>query len=78
MPTWTRSRIARWINRTFKANFMEKQDRKQVEEKPENGVVTVNNDRNPTPEERDERIGLEPDTARERSERESVTEKKKG
>lgn len=39
-----------------------------------NGIVTVNDANNPTPEERDERIGNEPDTERLRSERESVKE----
>ncbi len=37
-----------------------------------NGVVTVNDANNPTPQDRDERIGNEPDTDRLRSERESV------
>ncbi|GAA4324016.1 hypothetical protein [Flaviaesturariibacter amylovorans] len=37
-----------------------------------NGVVTVNNERNPGQEERDAAIGQEPDTERLRSERESV------
>jgi hypothetical protein len=63
------------INRTFKTTRMEKQNSQQPA-KGQNGVVTVNNDRNPTPEERDQRIGQEPDTKRERSERESVQEKK--
>ncbi len=37
-----------------------------------NGIVTVNDSSNPTPEERDEKIGREPDTDRLLSERESV------
>lgn len=41
-----------------------------------NGIVTVNDDNNPTPEERDARISNEPDTERLRSERQSVQEGK--
>ncbi|MDB5197295.1 MAG: hypothetical protein JWP88_1666 [Flaviaesturariibacter sp.] len=37
-----------------------------------NGVITVNDDNNPTREERDQRIPQEPDTERLRSERQSV------
>lgn len=37
-----------------------------------NGIVTVNNERNPTPEQRDAIISSEPDTERLRSERQSV------
>ena len=42
-----------------------------------NGIVTVNDDNNPTPEERDARIANEPDTERLRSERQSVEEGKR-
>jgi hypothetical protein len=41
-----------------------------------NGVVTVNDGNNPTPEERDRRIPAEPDTERLRSERQSVQDAK--
>ena len=41
---------------------------------PANGVVTVNDEKNPTREERDQRIPAEPDTERLRSERQSVQE----
>ena len=44
----------------------------QAQQVPGNGIVTVNDAANPTPEERDERIGNEPDTDRLLSERESV------
>ena len=37
-----------------------------------NGIITVNDSSNPTREERDEKIGREPDTDRLLSERESV------
>lgn len=43
----------------------------------QNGIVTVNDEQNPTPEERDARIAKEPDTARLRSERQSVQEEKR-
>lgn len=43
-------------------------------DKIKNGVVTVNDDKNPTPEERDQMIGAEKHTERVRSERESVQE----
>ena len=39
-----------------------------------NGIVTVNDDNNPTPEQRDAYIPKEPDTERLRSERQSVKE----
>ncbi|HYH14267.1 MAG TPA: hypothetical protein VD794_03550 [Flavisolibacter sp.] len=42
-----------------------------------NGIVTVNDDNNPSREERDAKIGNEPDTERLRSERESVEEGKR-
>ena len=51
---------------------MEKNRNNQEQNQPQNGVVTVNDSNNPTPEERDARIGNEPDTERLRSERESV------
>ena len=44
--------------------------------KNDNGIVTVNNERNPTPEERDTAIPNEPDTERLRSERQSVEQSK--
>ena len=44
------------------------------QDKIKNGVVTVNDENNPTPDERDELIGKENDTDRLRSERESVQE----
>ena len=44
----------------------------QGDKQTKNGVVTVNDDNNPTQEQRDEMIGKEPDTDRLRSERESV------
>jgi hypothetical protein len=40
----------------------------------QNGIVTVNNDNNPTPEQRDAQIPNELDTERLRSERQSVQE----
>ena len=42
----------------------------------QNGIVTVNDDNNPTPEERDAQILNEPGTERLRSERQSVQESK--
>lgn len=43
-------------------------------QQPSQGIITVNDEKNPTREERDERIGKEDDTERVRSERESVQE----
>jgi hypothetical protein len=53
---------------------MEKNRNNQEQNQPanQNGIVTVNDSNNPTPDERDARIGQEPDTERLRSERESV------
>jgi hypothetical protein len=53
---------------------MEKNRNNQEQNQPanQNGIVTVNDNNNPTPDERDARIGNEPDTERLRSERESV------
>ncbi len=45
-----------------------------IQSQDKNGIVTVNNGNNPTPEQRDEIIGKESDTERLRSERESVQE----
>ncbi|RYY96758.1 MAG: hypothetical protein EOO11_12640 [Chitinophagaceae bacterium] len=58
---------------------MEKNNPQQnpQEQQQANGVVTVNNDRNPGREERDAAIGQEPDTERLRSERESVEQSEK-
>lgn len=42
-----------------------------------NGIVTVNDDNNPTPEQRDAQIPNELDTERLRSERQSVQEGKR-
>jgi hypothetical protein len=42
----------------------------------QNGIVTVNDEQNPTPEERDAKIPKEPDTERLRSERQSVKDGK--
>ena len=47
-------------------------NRQQENEKPRHGVVTVNDERNPTPQERDAKIPHEADTERLRSERQSV------
>jgi hypothetical protein len=52
-------------------------DKDKVQEQnstPANGVVTVNDDNNPTREERDAYIRNEPGTERLRSERQSVQE----
>jgi hypothetical protein len=43
-----------------------------------NGVVTVNDSNNPTPEQRDAYIPNEPDTERVRSERQSVKNNEQG
>ena len=43
----------------------------------QNGIVTVNDDNNPTPEQRDAQIPNEPGTERLRSERQSVQEGKR-
>ena len=43
----------------------------------QNGIVTVNDDNNPTPVERDAQIPNEPGTERLRSERQSVQEGKR-
>jgi len=43
----------------------------------QNGIVTVNDENNPTPEERDAQIPNEPGTERLRSERQSVQEGKR-
>jgi hypothetical protein len=43
----------------------------------QNGIATVNDDNNPTPEERDAQIPNEPGTERLRSERQSVQEGKR-
>lgn len=53
---------------------IEKNKLTENRDQSQNGIVTVNDDKNPTPEERDERIGRENDTDRLRSERESVEE----
>jgi hypothetical protein len=55
-----------------------KDNREQDQSRNQNGVVTVNDSNNPTPEERDARIGNEPDTERLRSERESVKNNEQG
>lgn len=53
---------------------MEKNRNNQEQNQPanQNGVVTVNDSNNPTPEQRDAYIPKEPDTERLRSERQSV------
>lgn len=53
---------------------IEKNKLTENRDQSQNGIVTVNDEKNPTPEERDERIGRENDTDRLRSERESVEE----
>ena len=47
-------------------------DKELQQQQGANGIVTVNDGANPTPEERDQRIPAEPDTERLRSERQSV------
>ncbi len=51
-------------------------DKNESSQQAANGVVTVNDGNNPTQQQRDEIIGQEPDTARLRSEKESVEENK--
>lgn len=46
-------------------------------QQPQNGIVTVNDENNPTPEQRDAQIPNEPGTERLRSERQSVQEGKR-
>lgn len=50
------------------------QENSNEQQKSSQGIITVNDENNPTREERDERIGKEDDTERVRSERESVQE----
>lgn len=50
----------------------------QQSSRNQNGVVTVNDANNPTPDQRDAAIGQEPDTERLRSERESVQDAERG
>ncbi len=52
----------------------ERSNQQLEKENQTNGVVTVNDESNPTKQERDEAIGQEPDTERLRSERESVSQ----
>ena len=47
-------------------------DKELQQQQGANGIVTVNDGNNPTPEERDQRIPAETDTERLRSERQSV------
>lgn len=49
-------------------------DKEKQQQQEANGIVTVNDGANPTPEERDQLIPVEPDTERLRSERQSVKE----
>ena len=52
-------------------------DQQRSGNQPQNGIVTVNNDNNPTPEQRDAQIPNEQGTERLRSERQSVQEGKR-
>ncbi|MDB5251139.1 MAG: hypothetical protein JWP27_308 [Flaviaesturariibacter sp.] len=73
MPTSSARRTVRWITRIYnrKQEIMENKDQ-ESKANGANGVVTVNDDNNPTREERDRAIPNEPDTDRLRSERQSV------
>ena len=68
------------LNKIYRKIFFMHTNNQQAENKNEgsepgkNGVVTVNDGNNPTPDERDSMIGTEKDTERLRSERESVQE----
>lgn len=55
-------------------NNLQAENKNEGSEPGKNGVVTVNDGNNPTPDERDSMIGTEKDTERLRSERESVQE----
>jgi hypothetical protein len=58
----------------FKTVFMDKNKnlRDENQSRNQNGIVTVNDNNNPTPEQRDAYIPNEPGTERLRSERQSV------
>jgi hypothetical protein len=74
MPTLSARKTGHLINRIFntKKIKMENKDKDMSQGQNANGVVTVNDENNPTREERDRAIPNEPDTDRLRSERQSV------